>query len=336
MLGLGPQGRRVLGVLAKMNGVAVVAAVDRSPKALAAAAELPACARRFSTPEDLWESGGAELVCVTTNGPSHESLALAALRSGAKFVMVEKPMACSPAECDRMIRAAKSSGARLAINQSRRHDPIYRWLRDKIRSGAWGKPRALWIQRPGIGLGCLATHSFDLARFLTDREVESVTAWVDAPLKANPRGKDFIDPGGLSVLDMGPGLRAVVSQIEDGAGPMSVELDLTAARVRIDDRAGTVEILERDLSPIPGPDRPPTYRLGEFPETLRPRDKISVWIGGLLTELLSDGPMECDALHGRAAVEILTAAHLSSERGHAPVPLPLAGKAEREKWLPVT
>lgn len=318
-----------------MSRVRVVAAVDRRPEALAAA-ELPSSAERFGTADELWKRGRPDLVCVTTNGPSHEPLALAAIRSGAKFVMVEKPMACSTIECDRMIDAAKAAGVRLAVNQSRRHDPVYRWLRDRVRSGAWGSPRALWIQRPGIGMGCLATHSFDLARFLTDREVERVTAWVDAPLKPNPRGRDFVDPGGLVVLDMGRGLRAVVAQIEDGAGPMSVELDLTAARVRIDDRAGTVEIIERDLSRLPGPDRPPAYRPGKIPETLRPRDKIFAWISGLLEELLSDRPMECEASHGRAAVEILAAAHLSSERGHAPVRLPLSGKGDRAKWIPVT
>jgi len=40
----------------------------------------------------------------------------------------------------------------------------------------------------------------------------------------------------------------VIAQIEDGAGPMSVEIDLTAARVRIDEKWGEAEVIERDLA----------------------------------------------------------------------------------------
>lgn len=335
IIGLGPQGRRLLRALGRMERVRVVAAVDRRPTALAAA-ELPATARRLSSAEELWQGGGAQLVCVATNGPSHEVLALEALKTGARWLMVEKPMACSLAECDRIILAARKAGARLVVNQSRRHDPVYRWLRERIRSGEWGRLRNVWIQRAGIGLGCLATHSFDLARFLSDREIERVTAWVDKPVGPNPRGAKFVDPGGLVILEMEKGLRVAVAQIEDGAGPMSVELDLTAARIRVDDRPGIVEIIERDLSKKYGPDSPPAYRRVPFPENLLPRDKIAAWIGGLLEELLADKPMDCDGLHGRAAVEALVAAHLSHERGNVPVELPLAGRAERNKWLPVT
>ena len=37
-----------------------------------------------------------------------------------------------------MIDEAQRRGVRLSVDQSRRHDPLYRWLRDTIRSGELG------------------------------------------------------------------------------------------------------------------------------------------------------------------------------------------------------
>ena len=335
LIGLGPQGRRILSALAVIEGIDLVAVVDRRSDALGAA-EIPASTLRLGHPDQLWHSGALDLVCVATNGPSHAEMAVQAMEAGVGRLMIEKPMACSLAECDRMLQVAVRLGARLAVNQSRRHAPAYAWLRDRIRSGHWGQVRCVWIQRPGVGLGGLAVHSFDLVRFLTDREVTSVTAWVDPPRGRNPRGDEFVDPGGLVVLEITGGARAIVAQIEDGAGPMSVEIDLTAARVRVDERSGQIEVLERDLSVKPAPNRPASFAPAALPPHLSARTDLGVMLQGLIRELMGVGVMECDAHHGRAAVEVLAAAHLSHRRGHVPVRLPLVDAESAALWLPVT
>lgn len=332
VIGLGGQGRRVVEVLRDLPGIQLVAVVD--PRDAALNGVDVSGAARFRSADDLWGSGGADLVCITTTAPSHAPLAHAAMAAGARFLMVEKPMACSAAECDAVIRAAVDAGVRVAVDQGRRHDPAYRWLRDEIQSGRWGEVRCIFIQRPGIGLGCLGTHAFDLAMFLSGRPAESVSAWVDAALGTNPRGKEFVDPGGLVVLGMGP-VRAVVAQIEDGSGPMSVEVDLTGARVRVDEKNAQIEVIERDLSVKPGPDRPPVFRVDDRPRALNWRSDLKAMIRGVLTDLIGSGSIDCDGRTGLAAVEILAAAHLSSSRQHVPVALPLTG-ADRELWLPVT
>lgn len=324
-----------MSVLNQMPALELVAVVDYREKALFSK-EVPASAARYRTAGELWARGGIDLVCVATNGPSHAELAIAAMKAGTRFVMVEKPMACSVAECERMIQSAQETGTRLSVNQSRRHDPFYRWLRRTIRSGTWGQPRNVWIQRPGIGLGCLATHSFDLACFLTHAQVRNVSGWIDEPLGRNPRGERFVDPGGLVVMDLGPGLRAVISQIEDGAGPMSVEIDLTGARVRLDEKLAAAEIVERNFSVKPGPARPPVFRVVEPPVGFEPKPDLFSMLRGVLEELVADGPLECDPVHGRDAVEVLVAAHLSHRSGNVPISLPLLAREDRELWLPVT
>ena len=335
LIGLGPHGKRVMDAIAKLDGIELSAVVDQRAEALQAA-EIPPNAKCYLSANELWADQQVDLVCITTNGPSHAPIALEAMTQGVHYIMVEKPMACSVVDCERMIDAANRYGARLSVNQSRRHDPLYRWLRDRIHSGEWGTPRCVWIQRPGIGLGCLATHSFDLARFLTGRDVEQVTAWVDEPLGKNPRGAQFIDPGGLVVLEMGSGLRAVITQIEDGAGPMSVELDFTAGRVRLDEKLGTVEIIERDMAIQPGPGRPAVFRQTTAPDGMTAKTNMATMLQGVLQELVSDQFLECEALHGKIAIEVLVAAYVSHRNGHAPVALSELSQEDKELCLQVT
>jgi predicted dehydrogenase len=82
VIGLGPQGRRILVALAALEGVDVVAVVDRRSEALAAP-EIPAPALRLTRPAELWDIGAVDLVCLATNGPSHAELAVRALDAGA-------------------------------------------------------------------------------------------------------------------------------------------------------------------------------------------------------------------------------------------------------------
>ena len=335
VIGLGPHGRRLVAALNSMSGVELTAVVDHDPAALAATG-IGAQVARFRSLSELTTQQNPELVCVATNGPSHAELAIAAMEHGARYLLVEKPMACSLAECDRILATARETKCRVAVDHARRHAPVYLWLRKCIASGEWGAPRAIWMQRPGIGLGCNATHSFDTIAFLLDRKPRQVTGWVDKPIGANPRGSQFVDPGGLVVLEFEGGIRGVVAQIEDGAGPTSVEIDMTAARIRLDERSGEIEVVERDLSVVPGPGRPPLFHTRTAPAGLTAQIDLASMIRGCLEELLGCEPMIADAQHGRSAIEILVAAYLSDCAGHAPVCLPLVKREELETWLPVT
>jgi predicted dehydrogenase len=334
VIGLGPHGLRIVRALGQVPGVELAAVVDRSEQALAA--ELPAGVARYRSDTELWSRGDVELVCVATNGPSHAPLALAAIAGGVRFLLVEKPMACSLAECDQIIAKAEAAKTRVAIGHTRRYAPGYRWLRERIASGEWGRVRAIWMQRPGIGLGCNATHSFDLVTYLAGETVEHVTAWVDEPVGENPRGKQFVDPGGLVVMELTGGARGIVAQIEDGAGPICAEIDMTAARIRLDEKNGDLEVLVRDLSVKKGPNVPAAYRAVELPAGLSAKTDMIVMTRDCLADLVMERPLLSAARQGRASMETLVAAHLSHRRGHARVAVPLVAREELELWLPVT
>lgn len=86
----------------------------------------------------LAECPEIDLVSVCTPPFTHAELAINCLRAG-KNVVVEKPMAASLAECDRMLDAERESGKLLAvIAQNRFTDPYWR-LKKVLDSGLVGR-----------------------------------------------------------------------------------------------------------------------------------------------------------------------------------------------------
>ncbi len=79
-----------------------------------------------------------DVIHVLTPPSSHCAVALDALEMGC-HVLVEKPMASSVEECDRMIAAAERAGRVLSVNHSAKFDPVIGRVLQSIRNGAFGE-----------------------------------------------------------------------------------------------------------------------------------------------------------------------------------------------------
>lgn len=110
----------------------VVALCDASPGTVGAVADAYGVARRVTDWRALLDTGPLDLVMVLTS-TSHAEPAIAALERGA-HVFVEKPMAVTLDEADRMIAAARSAGRSLTVGYMKRHDPVYRLAQDALAS----------------------------------------------------------------------------------------------------------------------------------------------------------------------------------------------------------
>jgi len=142
----------------------------------------PACASL----DELLENDGVRVVVVASPSRFHADQAVAALTRG-KDVLLEKPMAHSLADCDRVIHAAERGSARLQIGFMRRYDAAYAEAKRLIVSGALGEPlffRATHRDREATHLPAArgvvdmmfesAIHDFDLSRFFLADEIATV------------------------------------------------------------------------------------------------------------------------------------------------------------------
>jgi predicted dehydrogenase/nucleoside-diphosphate-sugar epimerase len=103
-------------------------------EALAAKFRIP---RSFSALEAMSEVR-PEVIHVLTPPATHTETVLRALDMGC-HVFVEKPMAETATDCDRMIRAARQRGLVLSVNHSARMDPVVLKALRLIEDGAVGE-----------------------------------------------------------------------------------------------------------------------------------------------------------------------------------------------------
>jgi len=106
----------------------------------------PAAVRMAADSADLLQDPAVELVSICTPTDTHADLAVRALEAG-KHVLVEKPLALDPAECERVERAAARSGKLCMPAFCMRFWPGWSWLKERIADGAYGAVRSAMFQR---------------------------------------------------------------------------------------------------------------------------------------------------------------------------------------------
>ena len=84
----------------------------------------------------------------------HAPVSIDSLQAG-KHVLVEKPIAATVEEADRMIQTAKQAGVVLMVAENEVYSPLYRKVRELIQDGLIGKPALVQMTR-----GCYATEDY--------------------------------------------------------------------------------------------------------------------------------------------------------------------------------
>jgi predicted dehydrogenase len=75
----------------------------------------------------------------------HEEMAVAALELGLA-VYLEKPMAITTEGCDRILKSARESNARLYLGHNMRHMAFVRKMKELIDGGAIGEVKTVWCR----------------------------------------------------------------------------------------------------------------------------------------------------------------------------------------------
>ena len=139
VVGAGYIGRAHVGVLVASQRCALSAIVDPAPAAAAFAAE--AGVQHFATLDELLGRDRPEGIVLATPNALHVTQALRCIEAGVA-VLLEKPIAPTVVEAERLVVAADaagSAGARLLIGHHRAHSPIMAKAREVMASGMLGR-----------------------------------------------------------------------------------------------------------------------------------------------------------------------------------------------------
>jgi len=183
---------RHLPALQSLKHAEVVAVADTNKDRLKQVADKFHIKKRHADFGTLLDDPDINAIAVCTPPQAHVEIALAALDAG-KHLFIEKPLALSLDECDRLIERAARSPCKVMVGFNMRWHRLMRQAREIIQQGTLGPLKmtrsvatnrfrgneAEWLRHRELGGGVLiehAVHTFDLWRFLLQSEVEEVFA----------------------------------------------------------------------------------------------------------------------------------------------------------------
>ncbi|MGI6208940.1 MAG: Gfo/Idh/MocA family protein [Anaerolineae bacterium] len=185
VIGLGI-GERHLQEYSRLEGVRLSAAAEPRREPAERAQSLYGL-RAYADGLEMIEREPLDAVSICTPPASHRILAEAAAAKGL-HILLEKPMAPTPADCEAITEACRRAGVVLLLGLKKRSSPPFRYLKEQ--ENEWGQPRVLhvryqlgpvpkdwfWDEADGGGPFIENTaHAFDMLRFLLG-EAERVYA----------------------------------------------------------------------------------------------------------------------------------------------------------------
>lgn len=140
----------------------------------------------------MLKQSDVQLVTVITPHNTHARLTLQCLRAG-RHVVVEKPMAITTVECDRMIKTARQQGVLVTAYHNRHWDgcivnalkivrrgAIGEVVRVEAHAGAWKAPGDWWRASKSISGGILydwGVHFLEYTLQLMDADIAEVSGY---------------------------------------------------------------------------------------------------------------------------------------------------------------
>jgi predicted dehydrogenase len=150
-------------------------------------------ARDTGSIDDLLADDDLDAVVIATHVPSHADLAVQALEAG-KHCFVEKPLALTVADAERVLAAEEASGRTLMVGHLLEYHPGLEKLKEIADSGELGEIHYIYSNRVNLGklradenaLWSLGAHDVSVVlRLAGDEE----------PSEINAVGESYMQPG---------------------------------------------------------------------------------------------------------------------------------------------
>lgn len=166
-----------------LRGVTLAAVTDQRPERREAVAARYPATRLFDDPVAMLDDADLDAVVIATPVGTHHALGVAALERG-KDVLIEKPLAASSAEAERLAELAERERRVLMVDHTYVYAGAVRKIAELIERGELGDVRYYDSLRINLGLfqtdvsvvWDLAIHDLALLQFLLRRRFRTVQA----------------------------------------------------------------------------------------------------------------------------------------------------------------
>lgn len=191
----------IAAALANKDSLEIVALCDVVPENIRdkmTKFELPDDIHQYTDYRKMLEVEKPELVAIATESGKHAQIALDCIEAGC-HVIIEKPIALSLQDADRILSAAKRKGVKVCANHQNRFNKSVMKLRDAYNKNRFGRlfygtahirwnrgweyySRAKWRgtwEQDGGALMNQCIHNTDLLRWMMGDEIDEVFAYTD-------------------------------------------------------------------------------------------------------------------------------------------------------------
>jgi predicted dehydrogenase len=199
VIGCGYWGPNLLRNFSQLPDSEVVACSDLSEDRLARMNALYPNVRKTTDFKELLADDDIAAVVVATPPETHVGIGVAALEAG-KHVFVEKPLATSTTDCERLLAAATKNNLTLMVGHTFVYTAAVRKIKDVIDSGELGD--ILYINTTRVNLGIfqeninvvwdLAPHDVSILNYILDSRPDEVSAHGHSYIRKNVEDVAFL------------------------------------------------------------------------------------------------------------------------------------------------
>jgi predicted dehydrogenase len=330
VIGYGYWGPNLARAAAETDATQIAAIADFSAPARERAGRRHPSARLFEGWHELLRDPAVDAVMIATPVATHFEIALAALRAG-KHVMVEKPMADTPAKAAVLIEEAAKRSLTLMVDHTFVYTPAVRAIRELVSSGSLGDIYYYDSTRINLGLfqrdvnviWDLAVHDFAILDNILDASPVAISASAASFVAGSPDNiahlSVYFSDGAMAHLNVSWLAPVKVRQTLIGGSQRMVIYDdmQSSEKIKIYDRGVAISSDPRQIH-----DRLISYRMGDMASpALSAKEALIIETEHFAACIeTGDRPMT-DGESGLRIVEMLTAASKSSQLRGQPVEL---------------
>ena len=306
----------------KRSEKAELVAVADPIKTLAHAAATRFHVHSYDTPSQMLRKESLDAVIIATPTSLHAQHVDLACDAGIP-ALLEKPIALTMKETERIVSAVRRSGVKFMIGFNRRFDPSYRNAKERIGKGVIGRPLLVktcardpqpppeeYIKHSGGIFVDECIHDFDVALWLMNTHVQRVLAVGNVLVYPQFAKYDDYDNAVAILQFRGGGLGIIEgSRVSTYGYDLRTEVLGSQGALRIENwKADSNELWTRTN---PGARGPYPWFLERFAEAYRRE------VESFCDYVMKGASSPVSAEDGRAALEIAIAARESAKKGKA-------------------